>query len=92
MQEFWLAQEILKAAIEYAEKRHLKSVKNIVINLGDKIAFMDSKENFYRKEIIPENLQIYIKLLAKGTIAQNAQIKIKPIEGEYWGLEKIEGE
>ena len=82
MHDFHLANEILKTVLGYAEKNGFKNVSKIEIELG---SLMEHGE-----EILPENLIYNFKLLAKNTIAQNAELEIKKTKGENWKLISIE--
>jgi Zn finger protein HypA/HybF involved in hydrogenase expression len=83
MHDLHLANQILKIALEYANKNGLSKINSITIELGD-IAEHGEK-------ILPENLNFNFKLLAKNTIAQDAELKIIPIKEEAWRLKEIEG-
>ncbi len=78
-----LAQQILKTVLEYANKNGLKNVSKVEIELGSIIE--------HDEVIKPENLTYHFKLLAKKTIAKDAELKVKKIKGDEWKLVSIEG-
>jgi len=82
MHDFHLAQQILKIALEYAEKNHFKKIKKIELELGSILE--------HGEYILPENLIFNFNLLSKNTIAESAELKIKKIKGENWKLISIE--
>lgn len=84
MHDLHLADQILKIALEYAQKNALKKINSIKIELGDIVE--------HGERILPENLRFNFKMLAKNTPAQEAELIIKPIQGEIWRLIEIEGD
>jgi len=82
MHDWYLANEILKTVLEYAEKNGFKKVSKIEIELGS-----ISEHN---EEITPENLFYNFKLLSKNTIAETAELNIKKVKGDSWRLLEIE--
>lgn len=83
MHDFYLAQDILKTVLKYARKNGFKKVKKIEIELGSLVE--------HGEEISEENLIYNFKLLAEKTIAKDAELEIKKIQGENWKLLDIEG-
>jgi hydrogenase nickel incorporation protein HypA/HybF len=83
MHDLHLADQILKTVLEYADKNGFKKVKKIELELGSILE--------HGEYILPENLIFNFNLLAKNTIAENAELKIKKIKGEEWKLVSIEG-
>lgn len=84
MHDFHLAQQILKAVLDYSIKNSLKNVSKINLKLGSIVE--------HEEIILPENLIYNFKLLAEETIAKNAEIKIEMTTGENWELVSIEGD
>ena len=84
MHDFHLADQILKTAVDFAKKNKLKRITVIKIELGEIVE--------HGERIIPENLKFNFNLLAKNTIAQDAELRIKSIGGDTWRLREIEGE
>ena len=82
MHDLHLAQQIFKIVLEYAEKNNLKSIKKIELELGSILE--------HDEVISPENLIFNFNLLSKNTLAENAEIDIKKIEGDSWKLISIE--
>lgn len=93
MHDLFASQDLLKIALKNAEKNKLKKISKIVIELG-KTTFAhqhdDGKEHL--DEIQPENLKFNMALLAKNTIAKDAQIDIIRTENNEIRLKEIEGE
>ncbi len=87
MHDLHLAEQILKTVLLYAEKNGFKSsnrrIKKIELELGSILE--------HGEYVLPENLIFNFKLLAKDTIAESAEIKIKKVAGENWRLVTIEG-
>jgi Zn finger protein HypA/HybF involved in hydrogenase expression len=87
MHDLHLAQQILKTVLEHAQKNGFKSanrrIKKIELELGSILE--------HGEYILPENLVFNFNLLAKTTIAENAELNIKKIEGDSWKLISIEG-
>ncbi len=85
MHDFHAADNLLKMALEHAKKNKLRKVDKIKIELGK---FVE-----HGQEILADNLKFNIKMLAKGTIAKNAEIVIIEKQGERgYELVEIEGE
>ena len=84
MHDFHLADSIYKAIIEEAQKNNLKKISHIVIELGSIVE--------HGEEVLPENLEFNIKMLAEGGIADGLAINISRGEGNNWTLKEIEGE
>lgn len=84
MHDLHEADRILKLVLEHAERNKLKSVTKIKIGLGSVIE--------HGSEIDPENLKFNIRLLAKDSLARNAEIVVEKIDKPTWELEEIEGE
>lgn len=84
MHDFHLANEILKTVLAYGAKNDLKNIIKIEIELGSILE--------HGEYISSENLIHNFKLLAKKTIAKNAELKIKKTKGDNWKLIEIEGD
>lgn len=85
MHDFHAADNILKTALEYANKNKLKKIDKIKIELGK---FVE-----HGQEILADNLEFNIKMLSQGTIAENCEIVIIGKQGENgYKLIEIEGE
>ncbi len=83
MHDLHLADKILKTAIENAEKNNLKKIKSVSVEIGSIVE--------HGEKVTPENLQVNFELLAKGTIAEGAQLMVDSREGDTWGIKEIEG-
>ena len=84
MHDLHIADKILKLVLEEGQKNNLKKITKIVVELG-KIVEHDQR-------ITPENLKFNLKMLAKGSAAENAKTEIHSIRGTSFGLKEIEGE
>ncbi len=84
MHDLHEADRILKMVLEHAKQNGLKEVTKIKIGLGSVIE--------HGSEIDPENLKFNIHLLAKDSLAKNAEIMVEKIDKPSWELEEIEGE
>jgi len=84
MHDLHEADKILKLVLEHAKRNKLKSVTKIVVGLGSVIE--------HGLEIDPENLKFNIGMLARGTLAEKAEVVVEKISGAMWKLEEIEGE
>jgi len=85
MHDFYLAKEILDQVLLAAQKHHLNKVNRAVIKLGQ---FIEHDE-----KILPVNLKNNFQLLAKGTIAQDAELTVQKLaKNNHWELVEIEGD
>jgi len=84
MHDLHEADRILKLVLDHAERNKLKSVTKIVVGLGSVIE--------HGSEINPENLKFNIGVLARKTMAENAEVVVKKIKASTWKLEEIEGD
>lgn len=85
MHDFYLAKEILDLVLKQAQKNKLRKLSRVILSLGK---FIEHDE-----EILPENLRQNFQLLAKDTIASEAELVINKINKVgVWCLEEIEGE
>ena len=99
MHDWYLANEMLKTVLEYADKNGFKNIKKIELELGSILDLPATPEHAHacdggrgHGEIIsPENLIYNFKLLSKNTIAENTKIKINKIKGDTWRLLEIDG-
>ena len=82
MHDFHLVQQVLKTVLAYGAKNGLKNITKIEMKLGSILE--------HGEYISSENLIHNFKLLAKKTIAKNAELEIKKIKGDKWKLVSIE--
>lgn len=83
MHDLHEANKILKLVLEKAKEAKLKEVKKVVIELGQIIE--------HGETISAENLKFNLKLLFKGSMAQEALIIVNSAKNNYWKLVEIEG-
>jgi len=85
MHDIHLANKVHNLILEQAKKNHLKQVKFVEIELGEYIE--------HGSDITADNLEYNLKMLAKGTVAEGAQLKISKVQGDnYWKLISISGD
>ena len=85
MHDFHAADEILKMVLTNAAKNNLKKVDKVVVELGHVVE--------HGEEILEDNLKFNINMLAKGSIAQGADIEVIKVRGmRGYRLKEIEGE
>jgi len=84
MHDLHAADQILKLALDKANEHNLLRIKKIEIELGSIVE--------HGEEINPDNLKFNLRLLAKNTPADKAEIVIKTVKGFNWRLVEIEGD
>jgi len=84
MHDFHLADSIYKTIIDYAAKNGLKKIIKVSIELGSVVE--------HGEEVLPQNLEFNIKMLAEGGIAEGLAVEISRGAGGNWTLKEIEGE
>jgi len=84
MHDFHLADIIYKTILDYGQKNNLKKITKAAIELGVIVE--------HGEEVLPENLDFNIKMLAEGGPAEGIELKITSAPGDSWILKEIEGE
>ncbi|MBW6441094.1 hypothetical protein K0B03_03620 [Patescibacteria group bacterium] len=84
MHDIHAANQILKTALEYAEKNKCKKIYSMAIELGKIVE--------HNELITPENLKYNIKLISKNTIAENCEIIVNSKNNNELKLIEIDGE
>lgn len=84
MHDLLAAQDILSAALKEAKKKNLKKITKLVVELG--------KIEKHGEVINKNNLEYNLKLVARGSLAEDAQVVIKRINKPKVQLVVIEGE
>lgn len=84
MHDLHAAQQILKTALEYAEKNNLKKISSITIELGKIVE--------HNELITPDNLKYNIGLISKNTSAEGCEVVVNQKENDELKLVEIEGE
>lgn len=98
MHDLLAAKEIIDEVIENAKKNNLKKISRIMIELGVKEYPHGSSElttggdHTHTETILPENLEFNLKLLAKNTVAENAEFVIKKSDIPDIIVREIEGD
>lgn len=83
MHDIHAAQQILKIALEYAQKNKLKKISSMTIELGKIVE--------HNELITPENLEYNIKLILKNTLADGCKITVNSKDNNDLKLVEIEG-
>ena len=83
MHDIHAANQMLKTALEYAQKNKLNKISSIKIELGKIIE--------HDELITPENLKYNIKLISKNTIAEGCEIIVNQKDNNELKLVEIEG-
>ncbi|MFC1617913.1 hydrogenase/urease maturation nickel metallochaperone HypA [Patescibacteria group bacterium] len=84
MHDIHAADKVLKMALEGAKKNNLQNIKKIMVDLGTVIE--------HGAEIDPSNLQYNVKMLARNTVAEGADIIVNKTTGSEVVLKEIEGD
>lgn len=84
MHDFHIANKIVQLVFKKAKENNFKTISQIEIGLGKIIE--------HGALITPENLRFNIKILAKGSIAENAKVVIYSIKGDSFILKSIHGD
>ncbi|MDO9399533.1 MAG: hypothetical protein Q7T79_02530 [bacterium] len=91
MHDFLLAKEIVDAIIQIVNKKSLKNIKSVSLEIGSISLAHDGFEE-HIEDISLENLEFGILNIAKNTILKNAKFNIKKVSGENWQIVNIEAE
>ncbi len=78
MHEIGIAQELIETALAEAKKHQGKRILSLYVNLGE------------GSDIEPESLDLCLNVMAKGTLAEEAQFKINKVSGSAISLERLE--
>jgi Zn finger protein HypA/HybF involved in hydrogenase expression len=84
MHDLHAADQILNLVLDKAIENKLLKVTKIVIELGTIIE--------HGADIDPDNLAFNLKLLAKNTLAKDAEVEVRKVAGSTWKLVEIEGD
>ncbi|MCK5491266.1 MAG: hydrogenase maturation nickel metallochaperone HypA [Candidatus Pacebacteria bacterium] len=84
MHDIHAANQILKTALEYAEKNKCTKINSITIELGKIVE--------HNELITLENLKYNIELISKNTIAENCKINVISKGNNELKLVEIDGE
>lgn len=91
MHDFLLAKEILDELKKIAQEKGLSKPKSVSIEIGT-ISLAHDGYGEHVEDISLENLQFGLESVAKGTIFENIEFKIKKIKGDNWKITDIEVE
>lgn len=83
MHDFHLADRIFKTILDYAVKNNLKKITEVGIELGSLTE--------HGEEVLAENLEFNIKMMAKNSLADGLTVVVKKIPGNIWILKDIKG-
>lgn len=90
MHDLLAAKEIIDEVVENAKKNNLKKISKVLIELGNKEYHHGNHAHI--ETIDPENLEFNLKLVAKNTVAENAEFIIKKSDMADILVKEIEGE
>jgi len=80
MHEFKIAQNVLKIVLKEAEKKNLSKISTIRVEIGN------------LNNLTEDALQFGFDHISTGTIAENAKIEMKEIEGTIISIKDFDGE
>lgn len=84
MHDLIAAQDIVKTAIQTAEKNKMEKISKVVVRLGKIVE--------HNQELTAENLQFNFELVSKNTIAEDAKLIIKEGKGNELSIIEVVGE
>lgn len=84
MHDIHAARQILKTALEYAQKNKLKKISSMTVELGRIVE--------HNELIVVESLKYNIGLIARNTPAENCKVIVNQKENNKLKLIEIEGE
>ncbi|MFA6096964.1 MAG: hydrogenase/urease maturation nickel metallochaperone HypA [Candidatus Paceibacterota bacterium] len=84
MHDIHAANQILKTALEYANKNKFKRISSMTIELGKIVE--------HNELITPDNLKYNIGLISKNTPAENCEIIVNQSDSNELKLVEIDGE
>lgn len=96
MHDFLLAKEIVDAALAAAEENKLGSVKSVSLEIGGASVphnhhhDHDHAHDGHFDELDMENVRFGIESVAKGTVLEKAEFKIKRVDGSSWKITEME--
>lgn len=90
MHDLLAAKEIINEVVENAKKNSLKKISKVIIELG--VKEYSHGDHTHTETILPENLEFNLKLLAKNTVAENAEFIIKKSDIPDILVREIEGD
>ncbi len=93
MHDLLAAKDILASALAVAKEKNIKKIDKIVIEMGKiKLSHIHPDGLEHLEEIKPENLVFNIKMLAKDTSAEDAELEIIDSPNSEIRLKEIQGE
>jgi len=91
MHDFLLAKEIIEALKKIAAEKKINQAKSVDIEVGN-ISMSHDGHPEHLEEINLENLKFGLNNIAKRTAFENADFRLKKIEGDSWKITNIEVE
>jgi Zn finger protein HypA/HybF involved in hydrogenase expression len=89
MHDFLLAKEIIDELEKTAQEKGLKKIKKASLEISQ-ISLAHDGLDEHTEDISLENLEFGLKSIAKGTIFENTEFKIKKVRGDHWKITDIE--
>jgi len=91
MHDFILAKQMIDQVLEIAKEKKLEKIIEVDLEVGQIAMAHDGCEE-HAHDLTAENIAFNLKAIAKGTILENAEFKIKKIEGDFWKITDIKTE
>lgn len=89
MHDFLLAKEIIDELKKIAGEKKLRKVKSVNLEIGA-VSLAHDGHLEHTEDISLENLVFGLKSIAKGTLLEKADFKIKKTTGSDWRITDIE--
>jgi len=89
LHDFLLAKEIIDELKRIAQEKGLNKIKSVNVEIGS-ISLAHDGHSEHTEDISLENLEFGLKSIAKGTIFENVEFKIKKVRGDNWKITDIE--
>jgi Zn finger protein HypA/HybF involved in hydrogenase expression len=89
LHDFLLAKEIIDELKRIAQEKGLNKIKSVNVEIGS-ISLAHDGHSEHTEDISLESLEFGLKSIAKGTIFENVEFKIKKVRGDNWKITDIE--
>ncbi len=89
MHDFLLAKEILDRLKNISQEKGLNKAKSVSIEIGS-VSLAHNGHAEHTEDISLENLEFGLKSIAKGTIFENVEFRLRKIRGNHWKITDIE--
>ncbi|OGI16709.1 MAG: hypothetical protein A3J63_05030 [Candidatus Moranbacteria bacterium RIFCSPHIGHO2_02_FULL_40_12b] len=89
--DFLLAKQIVGDVLKVSNKKGLKNIKSVSLEIGS-VSLTHDSFNEHAEDINLENLKFGIESIAKNTVLKDTKFNIKKTEGDSWKITGIEVE